>query len=87
MARLLDTAQSTVWEWVNRSKALPAEHVLKVEAATNVARHDLRPDIYPRGLQDGVPFLPDGDARLPHELGEVADEKDAKVQAAAGGAR
>lgn len=61
MARLLDVSQPTIWGWLNRSdkKELPAEYVLKVEAATNVARHDLRPDIYPRGLQDDVPFNPD----------------------------
>jgi DNA-binding transcriptional regulator YdaS (Cro superfamily) len=59
MARLCEVAQSTVWEWLDRDKPLPAEHVLKVEAATGVSRHDLRPDIYPRGLQDGVPFRDD----------------------------
>ena len=59
LARLLDVSQPTVWGWVNRSekKELPAEHVLKVEAATRVSRHELRPDIYPRGLQDGAPFM------------------------------
>ena len=59
MARLCDVSQSTVWEWLDRGKDLPAEHVLKVECATHVDRHDLRPDIYPRGLQDGVPFQAD----------------------------
>ncbi|KNH02633.1 hypothetical protein J121_417 [Qipengyuania citrea LAMA 915] len=29
-------------------KRLPAEYVLRVEAATDISRHDLRPDIYPR---------------------------------------
>jgi DNA-binding transcriptional regulator YdaS (Cro superfamily) len=33
---------------VNKGRRLPAEHVLAVEAATGVSRHDLRPDIYPR---------------------------------------
>jgi DNA-binding transcriptional regulator YdaS (Cro superfamily) len=56
MARLCDVRQSTVWEWIDKEKPLPAEHVLTVEAATHVPRSDLRPDIYPRGLQDGVPF-------------------------------
>jgi DNA-binding transcriptional regulator YdaS (Cro superfamily) len=61
MARLLGVSQTAVWKWLNEadSKQLPAEHVLKVEAATGVPRHDLRPDIYPRGLQDGVPFMAD----------------------------
>nr|WP_299597605.1 YdaS family helix-turn-helix protein [Sphingomonas bacterium] len=26
---------------------LPAQYVLKVEAATGISRHDLRPDLYP----------------------------------------
>ena len=47
-ARALDVAQPTVWRWVKQTKQLPAEHVLRAEAATGVSRHDLRPDIYPR---------------------------------------
>ena len=46
-ARLLGRSQSTVHEWLSDDKPLPAEHVLKVEAATGVSRHELRPDIYP----------------------------------------
>lgn len=72
MARLLDVRQSTVWEWLNGPKQLPAEHVLKVEAATGVSRHDLRPDLYPRGLQDDVPFRPAID--VAGSEGDVADE-------------
>lgn len=48
MARVCGVSQPTVWAWINNGKALPAEHVLKVEAATGVSRHDLRPDLYPR---------------------------------------
>lgn len=48
MARLLDLSQPTVWNWLKKGQSLPAEHVLKVEAATGVSRHDLRPDLYPR---------------------------------------
>ena len=47
-ARALDVAQPTVWRWVNQTKQLPAEYVLRAEVATGVSRHDLRPDIYPR---------------------------------------
>lgn len=32
---------------VNKWDTCPPEHVLKIEAATGVSRHDLRPDIYP----------------------------------------
>lgn len=47
-ADLLEVSQPRVWRWLNQSKQLPAEFVLKIEAATGVSRHDLRPDIYPR---------------------------------------
>jgi DNA-binding transcriptional regulator YdaS (Cro superfamily) len=56
LARLCKVSQPAVWGWLNKLKQLPAEHVLTVEAATGVSRHDLRPDLYPRGLEDGVPF-------------------------------
>lgn len=51
--RLIGRPQSTVWEWVDRRKPLPSEYVLKVEAATGISRHDLRPDIYP--VEAGAP--------------------------------
>lgn len=47
-AELCGVAQGTVSRWLNITRQLPAEHVLTVEAATGVSRHDLRPDIYPR---------------------------------------
>lgn len=47
MARLLRVKQPSVWAWLARGKELPPEHVLAVEAATGVSKHDLRPDIYP----------------------------------------
>ena len=83
LGRLLSVTQSTVFHWVDKTGLLPAEHVLKVEAATGVPRHDLRPDLYPRGLQDDVPFRPDvlelGELELP-----VADEKGPVLQREAG---
>lgn len=48
MGRLLGVSQRAVWRWVRENKILPAEHVLKVEAATGISRHLLRPDLYPR---------------------------------------
>lgn len=47
-ADILGVSQPTVWRWLNQSKRIPAEYVLRVEAATGVSRHLLRPDIYPR---------------------------------------
>jgi DNA-binding transcriptional regulator YdaS (Cro superfamily) len=72
MGRLLDITQAAVWKWLDGGMPLPAEHVLKVEAATGVPRHELRPDLYPRGLQDDVPFRPA--ASLGDGVSDVADE-------------
>ncbi len=47
MARDLGVPQSTMWRWLNQTKQLPAEHVLKAERLYGVSRHELRPDIYP----------------------------------------
>lgn len=47
-AELIGVSQPTVSRMLNQSKRIPAEYVLRVEAATGVSRHDLRPDIYPR---------------------------------------
>ena len=43
LARLLGVSQPTISNW----KRVPAERVLSVEELTGVARHQLRPDIYP----------------------------------------
>jgi DNA-binding transcriptional regulator YdaS (Cro superfamily) len=83
MARLCDVKQPSVWHWLNESKQLPAEYVLKVEAATRVSRHDLRPDLYPRGLQDDVPFSP-GPANLGELGAAVADDRHPFLQSEAG---
>ncbi len=48
LARICDVTQGAVWKWLQSAKRLPAEYVLRVEAATGVCRHLLRPDIYPR---------------------------------------
>ncbi|WP_110300361.1 helix-turn-helix domain-containing protein [Blastomonas natatoria] len=50
LGRLIGKPQSTVWEWVDRKKPLPAEFVLTIEHATGISRHELRPDIYPLEL-------------------------------------
>lgn len=47
LARLLGTSPQHVWNWLNRDKKVPAEHVLPIERATGVSRHELRSDIYP----------------------------------------
>lgn len=47
-ARLIGVSQPSVWRWLRQRRPLPAQHVLTVEAATGVSKHDLRPDLYPR---------------------------------------
>lgn len=63
MADICGVSQTAVWKWLQSSKRLPAEYVLRVEAATGVSRHHLRPDIYPvdmppagsfRGVDQGL---------------------------------
>ena len=46
-ATALGTTQATVSRWA-RSQRIGGGFVLKAEEVTGVARHDLRPDIYPR---------------------------------------
>jgi len=47
LSRICGVSTTAVWKWVQSSKRVPAEFVLKVEAETGVSRHALRPDIYP----------------------------------------
>jgi DNA-binding transcriptional regulator YdaS (Cro superfamily) len=68
-ARLLGVTQAAVWGWLNRGTALPAEHVLALEAASGVSKHALRPDIYgadasPRAAQ-AKPANIDDSAMMP----------------------
>lgn len=72
LGRICGVTQPAVFKWLTEAKQLPAEQVLKVEAATGVLRHELRPDVYPRGLQDDVPFRPGSE--LSETDGQVADE-------------
>jgi len=56
MAKLLGVTQGAVSKWASRGE-LPTDHVLRVEAATGVSRHDLRPDIF--GAAPELPAQPD----------------------------
>lgn len=47
LARVCGVSPTAVWKWVQSLKRLPPEYVLRVEAASGVSRHWLRPDIYP----------------------------------------
>lgn len=48
LARVCGVSPTAVWKWMKGTDGLPPKYVLRVEAATGVSRHDLRPDIYPR---------------------------------------
>jgi len=47
LARLLKVTSQAIGQW----RRVPADRVLAVERATGVARHELRPDIYPPQTQ------------------------------------
>ena len=53
LARAVPCSITTVWKWVQSSKRVSEKYVLKVERATGVPRHLLRPDIYPADLGPG----------------------------------
>lgn len=46
LARVLGCTPQNVQKWC-ASGRIPAERVLRVEQATGVPRHELRPDLYP----------------------------------------
>jgi len=46
-ADAIGTSQQRLSYLLKNEKPVPAELVLKAEAATGISRHELRPDIYP----------------------------------------
>jgi len=75
LARACGVKQPTVWNWLHNIGHVPAaEHVLKVEAATGVSKHDLRPDIYPRDAavpHTGVATVGAGGSSIPPSRAET----------------
>lgn len=71
-ARLIGVTQGAVSKWFAANRPLPHLHVLTVERATGVSRHDLRPDLYPReapepgDTPDERTPAPTGSDRLDH---------------------
>lgn len=47
-ADAIGTSQQNISNWLRDGRQLPAEYVLPAEKATGIARHEWRPDIYPR---------------------------------------
>jgi DNA-binding transcriptional regulator YdaS (Cro superfamily) len=46
LALLCGVVPQSVEDWQEREQ-IPARHILKIEKATGVPRHKLRPDLYP----------------------------------------
>ena len=55
IAKICECTPGAISQLVLRKRPLSARFVLKVEAATSISRHDLRPDIYPLELTSGAP--------------------------------
>lgn len=49
LARLLGVSPQAVNQWVNGNRPVPSRHVLAIERATGVSRHELRPDVFGPG--------------------------------------
>lgn len=47
IAKAIGVTRQTVWGWFQPGGKIPATRVLKLEEATGVPRHQLRPDLYP----------------------------------------
>lgn len=47
LADRIGKTQGHISQWLRRG-AVPPTMVLKIEGATGISRHDLRPDLYPR---------------------------------------
>jgi len=48
LAEICGCTQGAIWQMINKPEpALSYKYVLKVEAALNIPRHLLRPDLYP----------------------------------------
>lgn len=45
LALLINTKPQVVQHW--RTRGIPAERVIAIEAATGINRNELRPDLYP----------------------------------------
>jgi DNA-binding transcriptional regulator YdaS (Cro superfamily) len=52
LAKAVGVPHYNVSKW--RKSGIPAKHVLRVEAASGVSRHDLRPDIFGPAPQEAA---------------------------------
>lgn len=54
MARAVGCSQQHLSYCIRKKTPIAARHVLATERATGVARHELRPDLYPAPEQDAA---------------------------------
>lgn len=47
LAEAVGVRPPTLHVWMKSTGKVPAKHVIAVERATGISRHELRPDIYP----------------------------------------
>ncbi|MEE4451481.1 transcriptional regulator [Novosphingobium resinovorum] len=81
LARIAGVSQTAVWKWIQTSKRVSHTCVLRIEDATGVSRHFLRPDIYPASLEvtDEVYNLSQAQ-RLDRRVDPVVCDHPAKAQ-------
>lgn len=86
LARAVGCSNTAVWKWCQSSKRMPAEFVLKAEAATGVSRHALRPDIYPVEVPHAPPSwqgVDRGQTRVSFQNGSISQRGSDDLEAAA----
>jgi len=47
LAAVIGVDRQWIWKYQNEDRPCPPHHVLKLEAATGIPRHEWRADIYP----------------------------------------
>lgn len=85
LAAICKCGQPHISKLIRRNRPIPAEFVLRVEAATGVSRHDLRPDIYPVEAPGAPPAwtgVDRGERRVSFQSGGVL-QRDSDMGAAA----
>lgn len=48
LGRAIGVGRQTIWAMLNTAGKTSPQYVIDIERETEVSRHDLRPDIYPR---------------------------------------
>lgn len=83
LATICGVSQTAVWKWLQSSKRVPAEYVLRIEAETGISRKHLRPDIYPVSItaEDVVFPLGRPSEDLPAPTAPVACDPQPEAQA------